>query len=431
MTRDDREDGDYRAVVADSAAAIITRLDDQLGAITRSTQDTLMREISELRDDAQLQQLLHDTVAANIDTVFAAIRNDISLDHIEPPTTALEYARRLAQRDVSADALIRAYRIGHQTVLNVVMEEIRGCDFDSPLILDVIERITALTFRYIDWISQQLIRVYQDERDRWQASRNSLRSSRVRELLAGGDTDTDADLDVLTSAISYPLRRVHLAIVVWCHDQQGGGELTAIERFVHKLHESGVAGPESPLFVAADRLTGWVWVPVTAAARATVQQAVRDAVDATPQAPFVAIGQPLHGLDGFRRSHQQAQLARTVAHATGQQEQRVTDASECGVLLSGLLAENADATRSWVGEVLGPLASPTESDERLRETLRAFLRADSGYKSAAEELHMHPNTVRYRVRRALERRGREISDDRLDVEVALLLCHWLRDRVVD
>jgi DNA-binding PucR family transcriptional regulator len=30
--------------------------------------------------------------------------------------------------------------------------------------------------------------------------------------------------------------------------------------------------------------------------------------------------------------------------------------------------------------------------------------------------------VKYRVRRALERRGRPITDDRLDVEVALLLC---------
>jgi hypothetical protein len=32
--------------------------------------------------------------------------------------------------------------------------------------------------------------------------------------------------------------------------------------------------------------------------------------------------------------------------------------------------------------------------------------------------------VKYRVRRALERRGRPIADDRLDVEVALLLCDW-------
>jgi hypothetical protein len=30
----------------------------------------------------------------------------------------------------------------------------------------------------------------------------------------------------------------------------------------------------------------------------------------------------------------------------------------------------------------------------------------------------------YRVHRAIERRGRPINEDRLDVEIALLLCHW-------
>jgi DNA-binding PucR family transcriptional regulator len=58
----------------------------------------------------------------------------------------------------------------------------------------------------------------------------------------------------------------------------------------------------------------------------------------------------------------------------------------------------------------------------LRETLRVFLRCGSSYKLAAEELILHFNTVRYRVGRAVARRGRPIDNDRLDVEVALLLC---------
>lgn len=37
---------------------------------------------------------------------------------------------------------------------------------------------------------------------------------------------------------------------------------------------------------------------------------------------------------------------------------------------------------------------------------------------------MHFNTVKYRVGRALERRGRPLGDDRLDIEMALLLCQW-------
>jgi DNA-binding PucR family transcriptional regulator len=53
-----------------------------------------------------------------------------------------------------------------------------------------------------------------------------------------------------------------------------------------------------------------------------------------------------------------------------------------------------------------------------------FWGAGSSYKLAAEELGSHFNTVKYRVGRAVARRGREIGADRLDVELALLVCHW-------
>jgi len=36
---------------------------------------------------------------------------------------------------------------------------------------------------------------------------------------------------------------------------------------------------------------------------------------------------------------------------------------------------------------------------------------------------VEPDTVKYRVTQAVARRGRPI-DDRVDVELALLICHW-------
>ncbi len=85
-------------------------------------------------------------------------------------------------------------------------------------------------------------------------------------------------------------------------------------------------------------------------------------------------------------------------------------------------------TRDWVAAVLGELATDDENDARLRETLRVYLACGGSYKVAAEELNLHFNSVKYRVARAVERRGREIGGasggDRLDVELALLACHW-------
>jgi len=89
-----------------------------------------------------------------------------------------------------------------------------------------------------------------------------------------------------------------------------------------------------------------------------------------------------------------------------------------------------DRARAWVGDVLGPLASATDSDERMRETLREFLHTGSSFKATADELHLHVNSVKYRVQRAIERRGKPITDDRLDVEVALLLCRWFKTAVL-
>ena len=136
------------------------------------------------------------------------------------------------------------------------------------------------------------------------------------------------------------------------------------------------------------------------------------------------------GVEGFRRSHQQAQGARAVAIASGSNANRFTAAGDAGLAVAALMGSDLGAAQAWVADVLGLLASCTENDERLRETLGVFLRAGSSFKAAAEELHLHANSVKYRVHRAVERRGRPITDGRLDVEVALLLCHWYGEAVL-
>ena len=99
-------------------------------------------------------------------------------------------------------------------------------------------------------------------------------------------------------------------------------------------------------------------------------------------------------------------------------------AADPGLSVVARLGDDVTATRDWVATVLGDLAIDNENDGRLRETLRVFLGCNASYKVAAEELNLHFNSVKYRVGRAVARRGREIGRDRLDVELALLACHW-------
>jgi sugar diacid utilization regulator len=115
---------------------------------------------------------------------------------------------------------------------------------------------------------------------------------------------------------------------------------------------------------------------------------------------------------------------RRVALVGGRPEPIVIGAEDRGLPLAALLGGDIADTRAWVASVLGNLAADTDNDARLRETLRVFLRCGPSYTQAADELNLHFNTVKYRVGRAFARRGTKVAADRLDVEVALLVCHW-------
>ncbi|BBZ55866.1 PucR family transcriptional regulator [Mycolicibacterium phocaicum] len=409
---------DTGTLATETAALIMGRLSDKLPAMTRSIQELLAHERSEMAGDGELMALLYDAVQGNLEAFFPAIRHGIPIERIAPPTAALEHARRMAQRGTDVDELVRAYRLGHHSVLKLVLDEVRAAKLDAELGLQVFEEIAAGSFAYIDQVSHQVVTAYQVERDRWLSNRNQMRALRVREVLDGGDLDIDETTDL----IRYPLRRVHLALIVWCAEHADGDELATMERFVAEL--AVVLGArERPLFVASDRTTGWAWVPLPADADDPVGR-IRAVVRSRRDAPWLATGNPLEGLAGFRDSHRQAVTARAVAMAPGAPPRPVTAANEPGLMVAAQFGADLEHARSWVGQVLGPLAANTDNDERLRETLRGFLRNSSSFKSSADELHLHVNSVKYRVQRAIERRGRSIEEDRIDVEVALLLCHW-------
>src|SRR5690606_30859670 len=126
----------------------------------------------------------------------------------------------------------------------------------------------------------------------------------------------------------------------------------------------------------------------------------------------------------FRRSLEQATAVRTVAAAAPSARNQVVSYGDDAMAVVALLARDVPATRRWVREVLGGLAADTEAAERLRETVRVFLRTGS-HTDTSERLVLHRNTVRYRLGRAEAERGRPFTDGRLDLELALHVCHVL------
>ena len=415
-------DVEVNSYVAEVARRLHARLADASSAIFQSLED----QIPELRGDARLMELLGASVEGNVDAVLHALRYDIAVERVEAPTAALEYARRLAQQGMPVNALVRAYRLGQRRMNELVFAELHSIEIPEPMRVGVIEAITATLFEYIDWMSQQVVTVYEGERDHWLENQNSLRALRVREVLAAHKT---VDVDAATTSIRYPLRWHHLGLVLWYPDVGAeGDELARLQRFLRELGEPAGAAA-APLFVAADRTCGWGWLPYRAEA-ADAPAKVRQFALARPDSPSVAMGTMADGVEGFRQSHRDAQTARSVAVIAKRPAPTVVSATDPGLSVVARLGGDVAGTRDWVATVLGGLATDNENDARLRDTLRVFLACGASYKMAAEELNLHFNSVKYRVGRAVARRGQEIGSDRLDVELALLACHWYGSAVL-
>lgn len=402
--------------------AVAATLNAQLGEITQKMRTLLADRIEELRGDHRIIELLGASIEGNVETILHILQHDIPAEHVEPPSAAVEYARRLAQRGVPVNALVRAYRLGQDHFLKWSFAEIERQVADRGIAFHATHRFVSVTFNYIDWISQQVVTVYETERERWLENRSTVRATRIREIIEG----QDVDLETAEAAIGHPLRQVHLGVIVWTPTESGpsGSDLAELERVVAALgRELSCSG--RPLFAACDRSSGWGWLPFGRSRLTVDPDAVRKLLRAIAPGPMLAIGQPAAGIAGFRETHQQALRAQRVALVAGPGAPSVISYTDPGVRAAAMMCNDLDEARMMVRTSLGRLAIDDEHHQRLRDTLLEFISTGGSYTATAERLTMHKNSVKYRVAKAEEERGAPIDNDRLDVELALNACHWL------
>jgi DNA-binding PucR family transcriptional regulator len=335
------------------------------------------------------------------------------------PGSAIEYAQALAQADVPPTALIRAYRVGQTRFLRRCIEEVLAAPTnDGDDVLVTLQIVESVSMR-LDRVVEQVYSAYENARELKLRDRSAVLTSRVRDLLRGRAVDVD-DAEV---ALSYRLRQTHVALVLWVD----GPDPEALTRLRHFTNELGpaVGCDEQALFVAYDETSAWSWLP----SKVDVAHAPElIEVAKAHEMVSIAVGEPGRHLEGFGRSHQQAVNAHAVAVAAGKEHAQITPFAEVAPIAA--LCVDLDAARAWVHETLGDLAVDTTRNEGLRETARVFLATSGSYTATAEQLFLHRNTAQYRVRQAEEARGRSLRERRLDVELALTACHWLKAAVL-
>jgi sugar diacid utilization regulator len=138
--------------------------------------------------------------------------------------------------------------------------------------------------------------------------------------------------------------------------------------------------------------------------------------------PVLGTGRSPSGADGLRRGLAEAMSAHQLALARPEGE-RVVRRLEVGAHRQLLDFLEPHVLRAFRETVLGPVERwDEEHHSELVDTLAAFLANDGHWRRTAAQLHIHHNTLHYRLQRVARLTGRPIDSVTSRVDLALALA---------
>ena len=135
----------------------------------------------------------------------------------------------------------------------------------------------------------------------------------------------------------------------------------------------------------------------------------------------IGIGGPCRAPEEIARSYDQAQRTTATLWRRGRAG-AVAAFEDLGIHRLLLQVPDTGELRSFAEEVLGKLSEhEQEHKSEYRSTLACYFRENNSPQRASRLLHVHPNTVAYRIKRIEEITGLRLDNyrDRLIAQVAL------------
>jgi hypothetical protein len=336
----------------------------------------------------------------------AAIERFLALLSAQPHDKAgvdqmhVELGRAEQRAGRSIGGLLAAYRTGAR----VMWQSFSATGRDADIAPDALYRLAGALFAYVDQLSAESSAGYTEEQALSAEEREHERE-RLLQLLAN-DTAPDP------SAVRAQAIRAQWKL---------SGRLGPIAT----PREAGAPALRLPAAAMTARLDGMtvVLVPELDAPgrRAEIERAFADrpAAAAAP-VPWRQLG------SSIRR----VALAARLQQAGVLPSDGLIDADSH--LVSLVLHQNPDLAQALCDRALRPLdALPAAARERLTETLDAWLTHGRDTAGAARVLHVHVQTLRYRLRRLDDVLGPERladPDGRLELQLALRYRRGRRDR---
>jgi hypothetical protein len=278
-----------------------------------------------------------------------------------------EVCRRLGENEERAgrsmDPLQAAYRVGARVAWQRIMKVGRRYSFSSQAVSTLADRI----FAYMDELASLSLDGYLRAKAGSAQARREGQRRLLRAILVGA-----ADLAELAEVADWPLPPTVTLIAVEPADLPDDPMLTPA--ILADLH------PTDPCLLASGSIDD-----------AEIQR-LQDALGDLRMAVGVTV--PLsQAADSLRWARQALQLMATGTIPDG-------PAVRCDDHLIALWLAADPALVEQLGQrVLGPLGDLAEKQrDRLAETLLAWLQTRGSAALMAEQLHIHPQTVRYRIR---------------------------------
>src|SRR5215210_1542724 len=305
----------------------------------------------------------------------------------------------------SLDALLAAYRLGAR----VAWRRLAAAGERAGLSPRTLYALAEAIFAYIDELSADSIEGYAREQA---AAAGALqrRRQRLAALLVQEPPAAAAVLEAAAANAAWRLPRGLSALVVEAEsdggrERPGGGPAPGeqADRLALRLGADALVAYVEPLIVAL--------VPAPAD-RGELERAVRGR--------RAALGPEVSWQESAVSFARAREVLRLAGHGG------IDDGDSLLVAeshkLSLLLGADRRLARDVAESALAPLQSETElSRERLGSTLDAWLRYRGRTEAVAKALHVHPQTVRYRLARLRELFGTRLDDPdgRFELELAL------------
>ncbi|MFI9151661.1 SpoIIE family protein phosphatase [Streptomyces sp. NPDC053367] len=186
--------------------------------------ERLRDEMPELWREEDLSPLALAETTAHVTAFLDVVEHGLDPSRIGTLPVAVDVARRYARRGVPVSKLLRAYRLGHVNLLQLLQAEAARLTDDWELINAAGDRLISRGFEYVDRGSEVVVAAYQEERDR--------RLQRRLLLTHEADRRIGTTLDTVRTA-------QELAEV--CTD--GFADLVTVDLFEYVLREDGPPPP--------------------------------------------------------------------------------------------------------------------------------------------------------------------------------------------